>query len=146
MPILNYTTTIDAIKTTSQIQSLLAAKGAHSIATDYAEGEPSALVFHLMLNHQDLAYRLPCNWRGVLQTMNRDKKCPLRYKTNNQAKRVAWRIVKDWVEAQLAIIESGQAEAARFSGVARRSSPAIRRLAGRHPTTARQNRSTLRLR
>lgn len=32
------------------------------------------------------------------------------YKTVEQAKRVSWRIVKDWVEAQLAIIESGQAE------------------------------------
>ena len=29
-----------------------------------------------------------------------------RYKTPEQAKRVAWRIVKDWVEAQLAIIET----------------------------------------
>ncbi len=110
MPILNYTTEVDAIKTAGQIQGLLAMKGAHSIAIDYADGEPTALVFRLALNGQDLAYRLPCNWQGVLQTMNRDSKCPPRYKTNAQAKRVAWRIVKDWIEAQLAIIESGQAQ------------------------------------
>jgi hypothetical protein len=28
----------------------------------------------------------------------------------SQAERVSWRILKDWVEAQLALIESGQAE------------------------------------
>lgn len=110
MPILNYTTSIQAQKTAGEIQGVLAMKGAHSIAIDYEEGQPSALTFRLNIRGQEISFRLPCNWRGVEQTMRRDKKCPQRFKNSEQARRVAWRIVKDWVEAQLAIIESGQAE------------------------------------
>jgi hypothetical protein len=33
----------------------------------------------------------------------------MRLKTREQAARIAWRIVKDWVEAQLAIIEAEMA-------------------------------------
>jgi len=112
MPILNYTTSIQAQKTAGEIQGILAMKGAHSIAIDYEEGQPAALTFRLNIRGQEISFRLPCNWRGVEQTMRRDKKCPQRFKNSEQARRVAWRIVKDWVEAQLAIIESGQAEVA----------------------------------
>ncbi|MCH8134806.1 MAG: hypothetical protein IIB77_02370, partial [Proteobacteria bacterium] len=35
---------------------------------------------------------------------------PKRLRTREQASRVAWRIIKDWLRAQLAIIETEQAE------------------------------------
>jgi hypothetical protein len=112
MPILNYTTSIEAQKTAGEIQGILAAKGAHSIAIDYEHGQPVGLTFRLKIRDQEISFRLPSNWRGVEQTMRRDKKCPPRLKNSEQAQRVSWRILKDWVEAQLAIIESGQAEVA----------------------------------
>jgi hypothetical protein len=112
MPILNYTTRIAAQKTASEIQSILASKGAHSIAIDYESGEPIALMFRLKIQDRDVGFRLPCKWQGVLAVMRKDRKCPARLTTEDQARRVAWRIVKDWVESQLAIIESGQAETA----------------------------------
>jgi hypothetical protein len=34
-------------------------------------------------------------------------------KIREQAEWVSWRILKDWVEAQMALVESGQAEAAQ---------------------------------
>jgi len=43
--------------------------------------------------------------RLVLQEQAVERK----YKTQTHARCVAWRIVKDWVRAQLALIESGQA-------------------------------------
>ena len=42
--------------------------------------------------------------------MDRDKKVPGSLKNKEQALRVSWRIIKEWVEAQMAIIEAGQAE------------------------------------
>ena len=36
--------------------------------------------------------------------MRADRQIPKRFKTTVQADRVAWRILKDWVEAQLALI------------------------------------------
>ncbi|GAH98879.1 unnamed protein product [marine sediment metagenome] len=37
MPLLNYTTQIEAVKTVGEIQGILAAHGAKSILTDYAD-------------------------------------------------------------------------------------------------------------
>ena len=46
--------------------------------------------------------RLPANVDAVHKVLIRQKiKCD-----REQAERVAWRIVKDWVEAQMAILES----------------------------------------
>lgn len=46
--------------------------------------------------------RLPANVDAVQKVLTRQKvKCD-----REQAERVAWRIVKDWVEAQMAILES----------------------------------------
>lgn len=112
MGILNYTTKIDPQKTAGEIQQILGSKGARSISTEYEGGEAIALYFSMEVNGVLLNFRLPCNWRGVLAAMKRDRTIPRSYESDDQAKRTAWRIVKDWVEAQLAIIESGQAEMA----------------------------------
>jgi hypothetical protein len=110
MGILNYTTKIDPEKSVAEIQSILARSGARSVSVQYQGGQPSAIFFSIDMNDSPINFRLPSNWQGVLMVMNKDKKIPRPLKNNNQAMRVAWRIVKDWVEAQLAIIESGQAE------------------------------------
>lgn len=112
MGILNYTTKINPLKTATEIQHILAVKGATSVSIDYRDGEPVALSFKIEVRGRDVAFRLPCNWKGVEKALQRDVTIPSRLKTEEQAKRVAWRIVKDWVEAQLAIIGSGQAEMA----------------------------------
>lgn len=38
--------------------------------------------------------------------INRDKRIPSRLRTREQASRVAWRVIKDWLEAQLAMIKA----------------------------------------
>jgi hypothetical protein len=50
-------------------------------------------------------YLLPVRAERVEAVLKADK-IPPRYKTAAQAERVAWRIVKDWLEAQLAIIRT----------------------------------------
>jgi hypothetical protein len=42
-----------------------------------------------------------------------DPKVSSRKATSAQAERVAWRIVKDWLEAQMAIVVTNQAEMAQ---------------------------------
>lgn len=119
MAILNYTTKIDAAKTVGEIQSILGAKGAKSSSAQYEGREPVAIFFSIDIKGEPVNFRLPSNWQGVLAAIKRDRTVKQKmindYKlhTPEQAKRVAWRIVKDWVEAQLAIIESGQAEMAQ---------------------------------
>lgn len=107
MPILNYTTTIAATKTVAEIQSILAKSGAEQVIIRYGKDrEPTALVFEL----QGEMYMLPCRAEQVHNKLWRDRAVAARYKTIEQAQRVAWRILKDWVEAQTAIIATGMVD------------------------------------
>lgn len=107
MPLLNYTTKIDAFQTISEIQQLLAKAGASAVLSDYDQnGYIVALSFKIRLNDNELTFRLPTDWRPVLAVMEQDPKVPRSLRTQEQALRVAWRITKDWVAAQVAFIET----------------------------------------
>jgi len=86
---------------------MLACHGASSILCDYDDtGLIEALSFKIPLEKNDVSFRLPCDWRPVLNVLEEDIKVPRGLKNKDQALKVAWRIVKDWVEAQLAIVET----------------------------------------
>lgn len=112
MGILNYTTSIECEKSIGEIQKCLVKYGAHKIVTDYENGLPSSVTFCLTLNGNMVGFSLPANYSGVLKAMKNDSKVPRSKCTNEQAQRVAWRIVKDWVEAQMAIVEAQLADMA----------------------------------
>lgn len=105
MPILNYTTKVDAFKTQSEISYVLAKHGARAILQEFDDkGRVEAISFKLRTSVGDQAVRLPANVDAVWTVLKRQKiKCDW-----EQAERVGWRIVKDWVEAQMAILESEQ--------------------------------------
>ena len=106
MPILNYTTTIDAEKSIMEIQKVLVKGGATKITTDYENGMPKSVTFCMVLNGTIIGYSLPANYKGVLRAMSKDSKVPKKSLTEEQDIRVSWRIVKDWVEAQVAIVQA----------------------------------------
>jgi len=107
MAILNYTTSITTEKTASEIQKKLAMAGAQAVMSEYDEdGIMCAMSFRI----NNLFFRLPINIIGVHNALMDDRNIGKRFKTYEQASRVAWRIVKDWIEAQIAIIQAGQAE------------------------------------
>jgi hypothetical protein len=112
MPILSYTTKVAPKRTASEIQGLLASKGAQRVSIDYdKQGEPTAVEFMIAIHEQPVHFRLPCNVDGVQRALLQSKLHHSR-QTTEHARSVAWRIVKTWVEAQLAIVESNQAEMA----------------------------------
>lgn len=114
MPILNYTTKIDAGRTVGEIQALLASKGATNISIIYADRRPVSIEFGMEIAGTMAYYRLPSNPAGVLAAMKKDPKIPNSHCNIEQAERVTWRIVLDWVESQMALIEAGQAELAQI--------------------------------
>jgi hypothetical protein len=114
MPILNYTTKIDPTRTVGEIQYILAKAGAASVKVDYQGGEPVAVAFLAQIGERLVPFRLPADWEGVYRVISKDYEIPTRLRTREQAKRVAWRVVKDWVEAQMAFIQSGQASLAQL--------------------------------
>ncbi len=107
MPILNYTTSVDVNKTMAEIQTCLAKRKVQAMMTEYdGFGAPSALSFRVTTPFGMMSYRLPANVDKVLKVLERQKGVPYRLATKDQAARVAWRIVKVWIEAQCAFIES----------------------------------------
>lgn len=107
MPLLNYTTKVDTYTTLGAIQGQLVKHGAKKIMQDYDEaGHITALSFMVETSAGPRGIRLPANVDAVHAVLTRQKvKCD-----RDQAERVAWRIVKDWVEAQMAILESEMVE------------------------------------
>ena len=111
MPILNYTTRIAVEKTTGEMQRKLAQAGAEAVMTEYdAEQVLCALSFRMLCSGITVNFRLPAQIDRIYVLLQRDNKVPRKLKTREQAARVAWRIIKDWVEAQLAIVKAEQAE------------------------------------
>jgi hypothetical protein len=109
MPLLNYTTTIAAGKTVLEIQSILAKSGAKAILAEYEKGEVVALSFVIRTQFGDRPFKLPVDTErtlAVLKRQWRDGKLAPRYAVADHAQRVSWRILKDWLEAQLALIET----------------------------------------
>lgn len=103
MPLLNYTTKVDVYTTVGAIQGCLVKHGAKKIMQDYDdENRLASLSFMINTPTGPRGIRLPANVDAVHKVLNRQKvKCD-----REQAERVAWRILKDWVEAQMAILES----------------------------------------
>lgn len=104
MPLLNYTTKVPVYRSIQEIQKALVKAGASSIMQDFdKEGAISAIAFKITLNDQDISFRLPSETRAVLAVMQQDG-TPRSLLTGEHAQRVAWRIIKDWIEAQMAIV------------------------------------------
>lgn len=111
MPIKNYTTTVDPAKTCGEISGLLAGKGARRIQIDYDENQhPVAISFTYPAYGFPIYFQLPCNVAGVEKCLRTQKGVAYSMQNTDHARKVAWRILKNWVEAQIAIVEAGAAQ------------------------------------
>jgi len=110
MALLNYTTSIAAEKTVGEMQAMLAKAKASAVLSEYSNGIISALSFQVQSPSGVLSFRLPCDVQKVYQVIVRDRKLPARLRTKEQAARISWRILKDWLEAQLALINVGMVD------------------------------------
>jgi len=118
MSVLNYTTKIAATKTVSEVQTMLAQHGASRIAIDYDNGRAVGITFALTTPHGQRLFTLPVDVdamhrllvaeddAGRLKAggMSRDAR-----RSREQAERVAWRVIKDWLAAQLTLIQTEMA-------------------------------------
>jgi hypothetical protein len=105
MKVLNYSTTINTDKTIGEIQKILSQGGAKKILMEYEKGIPIEISFQLETTFGLTSYKLPASIEKFYEVMKRTK-IPNRLKTREQAARVSWRVIKDWLEAQLAIVQA----------------------------------------
>jgi hypothetical protein len=107
MALLNYTTTIDPMKTAGEIEYILIKHGATSILKNINNGTIESLSFIVNSARGPLPINMPINVEPVFEILKQQKRRNSSVKaTYEQAERVAWRILKDWVEAQMTILET----------------------------------------
>ena len=109
MAILNYTTTVAVDRTVLKIQKKLAGFGAESVTVDYDDVGAAALAFRLSVTlpsgeARSVDFRLPADFSGVQAAID-NAKVEKRYRKPEHVRKVAWRIVEDWLSAQLALLD-----------------------------------------
>ncbi len=106
MAILNYTTKIAPEQTIAEIQKMLTKHGVAAMMTEYDGAHVAAVSFKMNIDGKPMAFKLPCNWRSVVEIFKKQRvRARITPEVEQQAIRTAWRIIKDWVEAQLALVE-----------------------------------------
>ncbi len=107
MAILNYTTTIDAFKTVSEIEYILMKHKAKSIMKEFEGDSIKGLSFLIDTGYSQVPIKMPVKVDECLAVLRKEKRNGVKNvkDTREQAERVAWRILKDWVEAQMALLD-----------------------------------------
>jgi hypothetical protein len=110
----NYTTAVSVERTISEIEQLLARYGARRVLKDYDDNGISALSFMVQFKGKFIPIRLPANIEKVILMLNDQVKkgsIPRKFRDNkDQARRIMWRVLLDWVDSQMTMVEIGQKE------------------------------------
>jgi hypothetical protein len=114
MKLKNYTSSVPVDRTLARIETLLAEAGASHVMKDYLEGRCVALSFRVATPAtKPLTIRLPANAEAVFEALRKQVKRPREHtidRLHQQAGKVAWKLMQDWVEVQLTLIQLQQAE------------------------------------
>ncbi len=108
----NYTTTVPASKSINEIQNLLVKFGASGVALEADGGLVTGLMFAIKYDEQMVTFKLPANINRAQTVLFEAYKKGTTYRRKKDYKdfdeiavNVAWRILRDWVHAQLTIIQ-----------------------------------------
>lgn len=119
MPLKNYTSTVPASRSIASIEARLAAHGAKQIMKEYDGSKRCEKIsFMLEMRQGDrlvpVYYKLPANIPQCEQVMKADISPRARPETVKkipaQAERTAWKILDDWIDAQLAMVDLAQVQ------------------------------------
>lgn len=115
MNIKNYTSSVSAGQSITQIERLLVKMGARNIAKEYdGFGKTDSILFSIPRGESVVPIKLPARREAIKKVLlNQYKRTPNKGQIENaaqQADRTAWRNVKDWVEIQATMIELDQVE------------------------------------
>ena len=106
MAIKNYTTEVPANRSINEIQESLIKHGAQGILQEYEKGtgKIAALKFILELHGKKVGFALPVQWQRFQEVLKQQN--IKRYSDDDYVYRVAWRCIRDWVLAQMALYET----------------------------------------
>jgi len=107
----NFSTSISVSRTIAEIEKMLTKYGATHIMKEYHGEDPIRLVFAIVTEHGKMGVRLPIHPEKVMMVFKKqvsDGLLPKKYWdgewAEKQSHRVAWRIIKDWLDAQITLL------------------------------------------
>lgn len=109
----NYTSTVPAARSVLFIESKLVAHGAKNIMKIYQEGKLEGIAFIIAIEGKDFAFRVPARINKVEELFTAAVRRPNKNTFKNirdQAERTAWKILADWVDVQMSLVELKQKE------------------------------------
>jgi len=109
--IANYTTSVPIHQTTGEIQKILIAHGATDIAFQYDDGFLVGVAFRIPGPDGDVAFALPARWKRVQKALERQG-ADRRFRTPEHAQKVTWRLIRDWLRAQMSLLAADTADLA----------------------------------
>jgi hypothetical protein len=113
MTVLNYTTKIAATKTIGEVQDLLVKHGASRIAVDYTDGRATGITFATTTAHGPRLFSLPVDVDAMQRLLANHRPSGsislAAFRSREHAERVAWRVIKDWLAAQLTLVATDMA-------------------------------------
>lgn len=103
------TTRINAERTVGEIHAVLSRYGVTSILNEIRGGAVTAVAFKFPVDGEEIPHRLPCRWEKVEALLRKEGKRPAYGDTyETWARRLAWRQIFRWVEAQMALVQTNQ--------------------------------------
>jgi hypothetical protein len=126
----NYTSNVPVHQTIHRIEQVLIQCGVSGITKEYApDASVAAITFHIAIaDGRPMTIRLPVDtekaqdalWKDYVGTDKlepsgeelswQSKKRKKRSDFSEQAKRTAWKIIQDWIEVQMSMIQMNQAQ------------------------------------
>lgn len=111
----NYTSTVPATRSVAYIEHRLVKFGARNIVKSYdSNGTLSGLCFVIEPHGTgQLTFSVPARTKEVERRLYSEVRRPrpeTKKKISEQAERTSWKLLSDWVEIQLSLVELGQVE------------------------------------
>jgi hypothetical protein len=110
----NYTSSVNSDKSILEIERILIDMGARNIAKEYdGFGNVSAVSFSIPNKDSNIPFRLPGKIEPIKKLFLQQYKRPSQVQMKqceDQARRTAWRNVKEWVQLQHTMIKLEQVE------------------------------------
>lgn len=109
----NYTSRVPPERSISHIENALVAHGAKNILKNYDSGRLTGFAFIVDVGGKDVPFKIPARVERVEKRLREAVK-RLRNGTlsriTDQAEKTAWKILADWVDIQMALVDLDQVE------------------------------------
>ncbi len=109
----NYTSGVPPERSISHIEKVLVYHGAKNIFKNYESGNLTGFAFVIRNNGKDIPFKIPARIDRVENRLKETIKKPRKGtmdRVKDQAERTAWKLLADWVDIQMALVDLDQVE------------------------------------